>query len=384
MSYYSCVSFAKLSDDSMKIVIFTHYWKTSQGGGINTYIRELVDHLKHKFDINIVYTFGPFDKNNYKIPPSRICSVVLSLFYLIKVKPQVLHIHESFDFLAVAVIYKKFFRKVGVIFTFHTEPVRYNSPYKKIKMRIKKTLYTHILTECDWVTFVSKSLELDVKSILHLDENVKTTITYAGVKTKQVSNYDQGQFLKQFGLSKENIILLALGMVALKPKAEGTKILICALEILLPLYPNMILVVTRDGKYLEEVKLYVEKKGLTKNVVFTGDIINPHAAIAAANIFCQITLAEGGVSLSLLEAMSLGKAIVASSAGGIPEAIDHGKNGFLADSDPSLIAFYIHKLLSSEELSLCFGKNAVSTVNSRFRWDLTIDIFTDLYCSVGE
>jgi glycosyltransferase involved in cell wall biosynthesis len=52
----------------------------------------------------------------------------------------------------------------------------------------------------------------------------------------------------------------------------------------------------------------------------------------------------------LVEAMALGKSIVASNVGGIPDLVIHGKNGFLVPpKNPKQLAKYIQVLLEDKD-----------------------------------
>jgi glycosyltransferase involved in cell wall biosynthesis len=52
----------------------------------------------------------------------------------------------------------------------------------------------------------------------------------------------------------------------------------------------------------------------------------------------------------LVEAMALGKSIVASNVGGIPDLVIHGKNGFLVPpKNPKELAKYIQVLLEDKD-----------------------------------
>ena len=64
------------------------------------------------------------------------------------------------------------------------------------------------------------------------------------------------------------------------------------------------------------------------NISFTGWVENVGDYLAAFDMFVLPSLREGFGSI-LVDAMQFGLPIVASSVGGIPDIIEHGKNGFL-------------------------------------------------------
>lgn len=362
----------------MKLVIITDYWRTSSGGGINTYITGLVKVLDKTNEIKIIFKYGN-DSNNYKISNRRFIPILESFLTLKKLKPDVIHVHESYELLAGATFYRILHKDVLLVYTFHTEPQKPVRFVKKIKRQIRKYPYQWALNHCDYITFVSKDLQRKVEDVSEFAIKTKTAITYAGVEKKEISNEEMMKFKKKYGLNQNDIVLLALGMIAIRPKAEGTKILISAIKLLITKYPTIKLLVTRDGKYRKEVEKYANNLGIGNKIIFTGDLDNPLIAVEVADILCQITLAEGGVSLSLLEAMIAKKPIVASHAGGIPEAIDDGENGLLVDLNPELIANALSKLINDKKFALFIGKNTSITAQEKFRWDKTAKLFTEIY-----
>jgi colanic acid/amylovoran biosynthesis glycosyltransferase len=74
-----------------------------------------------------------------------------------------------------------------------------------------------------------------------------------------------------------------------------------------------------------------------------------------------------GIPNSLLEAMACGLPVVATSHSGIPEAITHGKTGWLiGESDPQELAAAIEQLGTSPDLRAALGSSARQEVIDRF------------------
>jgi glycosyltransferase involved in cell wall biosynthesis len=70
---------------------------------------------------------------------------------------------------------------------------------------------------------------------------------------------------------------------------------------------------------------------------------------------------------ALLEAMSLGKPSVATSVGGVPEAIEHGVNGFLVPpANPDELARHLLLLLEDAALRTELGRGAHATYCRRY------------------
>lgn len=358
----------------MRILITTTYWKGCPGG-IRSYLEGLVNELKRRdVDVKVAFMEGN-DPENYKIKNRRFILIkLLSAFYLLlKIKPEVIHSHGGlYYFLLAGYFYKKFFG-CKLIYTFHTEPEKGN----KLPI-LKRFALQKLLERCDHVTFVSKKLEATVREVWGLNFN-NIVVTYAGVSITNVSEEEIATFKRKFGIKDQYPILLASGLTALKYKAEGLKHLIKSLKNIRPTYPNAILIATREGRYTPELKAFAKEEGLENAVIFTGDVENPYVPLSLCNIYTHISLGEGGVSIALLEAMSMGKPIIASPAGGIPEAIEDGKNGLLVEPDEVKIAEKIIYLLENKEKAKEIGMNAKKTAEERFSWSAAVNSILNMY-----
>jgi len=75
-----------------------------------------------------------------------------------------------------------------------------------------------------------------------------------------------------------------------------------------------------------------------------------------------------------IEAMSSGMAVVATSAGGTPEAIVNGETGIIvAPGDPKALAQALRRLAEDDPLRLRLGERAANVARERFDLDLYVD-----------
>lgn len=92
------------------------------------------------------------------------------------------------------------------------------------------------------------------------------------------------------------------------------------------------------GKQLAYFNERIEKEQL-QNVHFHGDksndAIHQFFASTAVDVFVNVSESEG-LPVSIMEAMSYGIPCIAPKIGGIPEAIQHAKNGFLLPKEPTV------------------------------------------------
>jgi len=89
---------------------------------------------------------------------------------------------------------------------------------------------------------------------------------------------------------------------------------------------------------------------------------------------------QEGVPNSVLEAMATGLPVVATRHGGIPEAVEDGRNGFLLNEEDHVgLANAMEQITRSPDLMREMGLRARSTIVNRFAQDAQIDQLESFY-----
>ena len=114
-----------------------------------------------------------------------------------------------------------------------------------------------------------------------------------------------------------------------------------------------------------------------KNVFFLGNIPNAGTYCSIADLFMLPSNYEG-LPMVILEAMSLGKPVVASNVGGISEIVENDKNGYTVENEATIFAEKIRYILENEDIYIQFSKYA----RERFNKDLTVDKMVDSYLNI--
>lgn len=321
-------------------------------------------------EVSVLFKEGT-DSENYKVKGSRFLFPIRAFLVLRRIKLEVIHSQGTWYCLLPGVIYKKLYG-CKLFFTFRTEP------FKDLPIPFK-IFFQYLLYQCNYVTFVSKALEKKIGEIYGLRFG-KTAITYGGVRARGVSDNDIKEFCVRFNIKNNSLILLGQALTAYFTKAEGVKILMKAVLKLKDKYPDILLILTREGFYSNDLRSFAEDNSISDYVLFTGDVNDPFVPLSICDIYTHITLGEGGVSLALLEAMAMGKPIIATPVGGIPEAIEDGKNGILVEPDIDKIAEKIEYLLENKQFAEELGRNAEKTAEEEFTWEKSAQKFIQLYC----
>lgn len=125
------------------------------------------------------------------------------------------------------------------------------------------------------------------------------------------------------------------------------------------------LVLIGAGPEEENLRRLALDRGIAQRMALTGFLANPYPILARAQGFILGSSNEG-VPNAVLEAMALGRAVIASSASGA-ECIRHGEDGFLLHPfDPEPLALHLSLLASSPELRRTIGEAGRRTVLARF------------------
>jgi glycosyltransferase involved in cell wall biosynthesis len=132
------------------------------------------------------------------------------------------------------------------------------------------------------------------------------------------------------------------------------------------------------GEEREKLLAYARESGLEGRLHLLGVRNDAPDVHAAADVFVMPSLWEG-LPLAVLESMLAGKAIIATSASGIPEAITSGVHGVLIPpGDPAVLAGELKRLLSDSAERARLGEAAKAHAEQTF----TIGKMTDAYESI--
>ena len=140
-------------------------------------------------------------------------------------------------------------------------------------------------------------------------------------------------------------------------------------------------VVLGDGPYRPMLEMLTEELGLQTRVRFLGRVSDHemHAWHELSTLFVHPTLYEGS-SLVTLEAMAHRRAVIASAAGGLPDKVRPGENGWLvAPGDPSALAAAISGALADPARLAHYGLAGRAIVEREFSWTAAGDATAALY-----
>jgi N-acetyl-alpha-D-glucosaminyl L-malate synthase BshA len=139
-----------------------------------------------------------------------------------------------------------------------------------------------------------------------------------------------------------------------------------------------------DGPDRSVAEWLAVQKGIHSDVLFLGKQDQIEEKLAIADIMLIPSELES-FGLAALEAMACEVVPISTRAGGVPEVIDHGKSGYLADvGDVETMARYAIELLSDEQRLKEMGKVARTAAIERFGSAKIVKQYEDFYRRVLE
>jgi len=134
-----------------------------------------------------------------------------------------------------------------------------------------------------------------------------------------------------------------------------------------------------DGPDRSVAEWLAVQKGIHDDVLFLGKQDQIQDKVAVADIMLMPSELES-FGLAALEAMACEVVPIATRAGGVPEVIDHGKTGYLADvGDVETMAGYAIELLKDDNRLKEMGKAARAVALERFCSTKIVAQYEDFY-----
>jgi glycosyltransferase involved in cell wall biosynthesis len=164
-----------------------------------------------------------------------------------------------------------------------------------------------------------------------------------------------------------------VGNVAALTGHKDQATLVDAMARLRPRLPEARLVIAGEGELRPTLEAQVRGLGLGDRIVFAGFRRDLDSLLPAFSVFCLSSRLEG-LGTSLLDAMAFGLPVVATAAGGIPEAVEDGVTGRVApQGDPAALADALADVLGDEGRRRAYGAAGRRRFLERFTADHMVD-----------
>lgn len=261
------------------------------------------------------------------------------------------------------------------------------------RARLKRALYLPLrkaVIACaraaDRVIATDRALEPAVRHHLHVPAD-RVRMIPNGVDLESIdalASADDGRRIRTAaGLAADDAVLLSVGRLE---ENKGFHVLIAALAALRSHAASSATerwrwVLVGDGPYRRVLERRLEHARLRDRVIMAGRVDDKalHAWYEAATVFVHPTLYEGS-SLVTLEVMAHRRAVVATSAGGLPDKVRPGVNGWLVEPGrPDALAAALSGALSVPSRLDAMGTESRRIVEAEFAWPIVVRKHLEMY-----
>jgi glycosyltransferase involved in cell wall biosynthesis len=307
-------------------------------------------------------------------PAYDVWALIYLFLLLIKEKPAIVHTHTSkAGFLGR--LAAKLARIPIIVHTPHGHVFfGYFGPLKT-QMFILLEKYAARIT--DRIVALTKGEKEDYQFYKIAPED-KIIVINSGVeleKIKDLSLEERQNLKRELGIPEKSFVVGTAGR--LEP-VKGPEFLMEAAKDILSNYPQTYFVFAGDGPLRQRLERKAYELGINTNMRFLGWRNDVTRVISIYDIFVFPSLNEG-MGRVLVEAMALGKPVVASNVGGIPDLVTHGKTGFLVPpKNPGQLAKYIQILIEDEGKRKRLGQ-AGKEMALNFKKEIMVEKIAELY-----
>jgi len=220
---------------------------------------------------------------------------------------------------------------------------------------------------CDRVIVVSRAIRSVVERGGVPRERLR--LVYEGVPDRPPSEGGR-EALAALGVPPSAQVV---GNVAALTGHKDHATLVEAMALLRPRFPEARLVIAGEGELRPALEAQVRARGLGDRVVLAGFRRDLDRLLPAFTVFCLSSRLEG-LGTCLLDAMAFGLPVVATAAGGIPEAVEDGVTGRVTPpGDPLALADALASVLGDDERRLAYGASGRRRFLERFTADHMVE-----------
>ncbi|MBF0329902.1 MAG: glycosyltransferase family 4 protein [Nitrospirae bacterium] len=333
-----------------------------QVGGAESLVYEELNYLRKDsrffFELHVVFEKGPLWNKfaSLGIPmrvwnaPHKSVRMFYSYFniyrYLVKYKFAILHVH-LLDILGPLT------GKLAGIKTITT--VHVDSPIARIRRwGIKQS---------DFIIGCGSQVFSNLHTFMTMD---KLLLLNNGIPAYHRRFYDRELILKKYGIAIPSRLILSFGRLS---HQKGYDILIQAFKSVVRFDRHASLIIGGEGPEKQRLERLIVESNINDSVKLVGNVEDVDELYEICDVYVNASRWEG-LPMTLLEAMSHKKPIVATSVGGNNDLIANNVTGLLVNPEnPTLLADSINAFLCNPALALECAKQGYDLFRAKYAID---------------
>jgi glycogen(starch) synthase len=231
------------------------------------------------------------------------------------------------------------------------------------------SVVSRILRSADWVTAASEMVHTTARRIVP-EIAPRSSLIHFGFDARDV---------RPEPLPFDEPRLLCLGRHVFE---KGFDLALTAFSTLVDRFPKLRLIIASDGPARPDLERQTAKLGLTQMVDFIGwvEFDKIPTLLNSATVVLIPSRVIEGFGLVAMEAAMMGRPVVATRSGGLPEVVIDGQTGLIVErEDSDALAAAIAYLLDHPDVATQMGQAARNRAQATFGWERHVDAFQVLY-----
>ena len=201
-------------------------------------------------------------------------------------------------------------------------------------------------------------------------------VVYSGIDPQRFVRDTGHHLVDEFNLKPDERVVINVAHLA---GHKGQKYLVRAIPEVLAEIPKVRFFIVGKGELMSELQTLAGSLGISHALTFTGFRNDPGAFYILADLFVMSSIQEG-LGTALLDALALGKPVVAANSGGIPEIIRDGETGCLvAAGDSQALARGIVTMLTNVDQARAMARRGQAEVKAKFSIDAMVENNLSVY-----
>lgn len=201
-------------------------------------------------------------------------------------------------------------------------------------------------------------------------------VVHSGINPERFVSSPKDHIITEFNITEDERVVVNVAHLA---GHKGQKYLVRAIPLVLAKIPTARFFIVGGGELMPELQSLATSLGLRQKLIFTGFRRDVGSFYQIADLFVMSSVQEG-LGTAVIDALALGKPVVATHAGGIPEIIRDGETGRLvASADPTALAGGIIDLLTNPGRAKQMGRRGQEIVRENFSVDAMVDKNIEVY-----
>lgn len=240
----------------------------------------------------------------------------------------------------------------------------------------KKKIHTALINSKMTSCLVCVSARAEKQALSEGVHFQKIRTIYNGIQSVNVNAELRKETRLLLGLDNQTKMVLNVGRLV--PEKAQSLLIKAASEITLT-NPDIYFFIAGDGPLHQNLEENIRKNNLEKKFILLGNRTDIGALLNAADLFVLYSATEG-MPIALMEAMSAGVPLVASSLEGIQELVPDDTYGTLIPfGNPKLLSEAITLALSNSKKSRIQAENSQKRISELFSLDKSCESYRKIF-----